>query len=383
MGEGGPSAPRASAMHSFFQPKAKRAKVEEGPKHQPESVMSWNVNGLLSVVADKVSSKPAQELRTFVKREMPDIIALQEVMFPAAEAIGGRKRSMLNGKGKVLEGQKAILERSFRDGGVFEDYTVRWSLSDKKYAGTALLLRKTVEKPVSVRFNLDVGADPTVHEDEGRVICAEFERFHLLITYTPNNGGKKVLDEKGAQTVSFAKRQEWDARVTAFVQHMANEHSKPLVYVGDLNCAHLDCDLSHPEFFRTTMASRFNAPDEADRGQPACTTNERLRFSAMLEAGKLVDIYRQLHPAPEGGAAVDRDAPIYTWRGVGEDAFAYGGKGMRIDHCLVSEGFVEQIQEVVVCGRGKGPSVRGEGFYGSDHCPMLTRLRPLGSAQSS
>ena len=94
----------------------------------------------------------------------------------------------------------------------------------------------------------------------------------------------------------------------------------------------------------------------------------------MLEAGKLVDMYRRLHPAPDEGDQVDRDAPIYTWRGVGEDAYAYGGKGMRIDHCLVSEAFVNQISDVTICGRGQGSQARGEGFYGSDHCPMFIKL---------
>jgi len=126
----------------------------------------------------------------------PDVVVLQEVMFPGAEVPGGgRDRSKLSGKGKTFEAQKAILERSFREGGVFENYTVKYSLSDKKYAGTALLVRKTVEKPISIRYNLDMGAEAGVHDEEGRVIFSEFDRFFLLMTYTPNNGGKKVVVE--------------------------------------------------------------------------------------------------------------------------------------------------------------------------------------------
>jgi len=117
--------------------------------------------------------------------ESPDILVLQEVMFPAAEVTGAaRKRSALSGKGKVLEAQKAVLERSFRDGGVFEDYTVKWSLSDRKYAGTALLIKKEVVRPTSIRYNLDISLDPDEHEEEGRVICATFEQFTLLMTCT-------------------------------------------------------------------------------------------------------------------------------------------------------------------------------------------------------
>jgi len=41
-------------------------------------------------------------------------------MFPAAEVAGSRKRSTLSSAKKDLAAQTAILERSFRDGGVFE-----------------------------------------------------------------------------------------------------------------------------------------------------------------------------------------------------------------------------------------------------------------------
>ena len=47
-----------------------------------------------------------------------------------------------------------------------------------------------------------------------------------MIPDTPNNSGKKVLDEKGVQEkdehgvpkLSFSKRQQWDAQVTKFVE---------------------------------------------------------------------------------------------------------------------------------------------------------------------
>lgn len=53
-------------MHSFFAPKAKKQKLDE-VKRQPESLITWNVNGMLSVVADK-SNKPVKELKDFVDR---------------------------------------------------------------------------------------------------------------------------------------------------------------------------------------------------------------------------------------------------------------------------------------------------------------------------
>ena len=50
----------------FSQPKAKKQKLDDS--RQPLSILTWNVNGLLSVVADSASKKPAQELRAFIKR---------------------------------------------------------------------------------------------------------------------------------------------------------------------------------------------------------------------------------------------------------------------------------------------------------------------------
>ena len=81
-----------------------------------------------------------------------------------------------------------------------------------------MLIHKSVETPSSLRYNIDVDGDAAKHDEEGRVICATFEHFVLLMTYTPNNGGKKVVNEQGVSTVSFAKRQDWDAQITKFVQ---------------------------------------------------------------------------------------------------------------------------------------------------------------------
>ena len=70
-----------------------------------------------------------------------------------------------------------------------------------------------------------------------------------------------------------------------------------------------------------------------NRGQPGCTPAERKRFAAMVEAGRLTDVYRSMAPAGR--------KPNFTWRGTpGRDvptAGRYYGKGMRIDHLLVSD----------------------------------------------
>lgn len=46
-------------------------------------------------------------------------------------------------------------------------------------------------------------------------------------------------------------------------------------------------------------------------------------------------------------------------------------QGMRIDYFLVTKGLADQVSEVKVFGRGKDR----QGFMGSDHCPVLLRLK--------
>lgn len=167
----------------------------------------------------------------------------------------------------------------------FDDYRVWWSLSDSKYAGTALFVKKQCQ-PKIVWFNVDRKGTISFysiyntylqclkcyfrtvncgylfifflpnytssrlslmklhysivtthivifhliisagkHEPDGRVILAEFETLILLNTYSPNNGWK---DEDS----SFKRRRKWDKRILEFVQNSSN---KPLIWCGDLN----------------------------------------------------------------------------------------------------------------------------------------------------
>ncbi len=162
--------------------------------------------------------------------------------------------------------------------------------------------------------------------------------------------------------------------------------AKPLVLCGDLNVAPEFRDVSHPTWFRCFRCSgalhppslnsipfcRENncqeAADPGDRGQPGFTANEQLRFAAIAAAGGLVDAYRMLHAAAAWQDCV-------TWRGAAGKDFAESGryynKGMRIDLFMLQAALRERVDDVEVCGSGANL----EGFLGSDHCPLLLRLR--------
>ncbi len=68
------------------------------------------------------------------------------------------------------------------------------SAEKKGYSGTAIL---TKQEPISVEYDMDIEE----HDQEGRVITAEFESFYLVTVYTPNSG---------SELKRLAYRQEWD-----------------------------------------------------------------------------------------------------------------------------------------------------------------------------
>lgn len=100
-------------------------------------------------------------------------------------------------------------------------------------------------------------------------------------------------------------------------------------------------------------------------GQPGCTDAERNRFEKIFEDGDLVDAYREL--------VGTEDKSGMTWRGIPSGKF--GGKGMRIDHCIVSKSFCSRVESVEISGHG----VDRIGFLGSDHCPLVVRVGEQGA----
>ncbi len=227
----------------------------------------------------------------------------------------------------------------------FAPYKAYFSLADTKYAGTAILLRiERLKEPKSVRFNFDGEGDE--HDKEGRVNIVEFDEFSILHTYVPNNGWGDS---------HFERRRKWDEKVKSFMSRA----EKPVIWVGDLNVAPADIDLSHPTVYRNaTKVEKGAKLDPKNVGQPGCTDAERERFQEILDAGSLVDVYRTLYPEKED----------FTWRGT--TTGMHGGRGMRIDHCIASKKLAERISEVDIIGYG----AERNGFMGSDHSPLLIKL---------
>ena len=239
-------------------------------------------------------------------------------------------------------------------------YRAYWSLAEKKYAGCALLVKRTCVQP-ALRFSLDDEAPPEQHDTEGRVILASFGSLNFLGTYVPNQGGSEE---------SFARRRAWDARVRRLLSSRAAGVPRPLVWGGDLNVAAGWEDVGpDPEWFRSKNGQGAQRAEE--RGQPGFTQAEQERFAELLQVGGLLDAHRELHPTPDW----QRDA---TWRGTPgappnpPEYGRYYGKGMRIDYVLIQRPLRARLLRTALLGHG----AQRHGFLGSDHCPLLLELAP-------
>lgn len=263
-------------------------------------IYSWNVNGIRAVLRKG-------DFQRFIAAHRPDVLCLQET--------------------KAERGQVEI---------DLPDYEEYWnSASTKGYSGTAILSR---QKPLSVtngfskavagKFKLvdSEGRDST---DEGRVITAEFARFHVVTVYTPN-----AKDDLSRLTL---RHEHWDK---AFLAHCkALEKRKPVIFCGDLNVAHTELDLANPK------------PNEGRKG---FTMEERAGFQAFLDAG-FVDTLR-MFKAGNGH---------YTWWSHFANARARN-VGWRIDYVLVSSALRRSV---------KAAQIHAD-VMGSDHCPVSITLRP-------
>ncbi|MGB5404955.1 MAG: exodeoxyribonuclease III [Robiginitalea sp.] len=251
-------------------------------------LISWNVNGIRAITRKNFFSD--------IEQLKPDILCLQEIK--ADEAT-------------VREQLKSLSE-----------YSIYVNPADKKgYSGTAILSKVPA---LSVATALD--DDPFV--PEGRVQCAEFDRFFLVNVYVPNSG-------QGLKRLEY--RQEWDA---AFLKYLMKlQAQKPVVLCGDMNVAHRPIDLKN---------------DKSNYNKTAGYTQIEIDAMDKLQESGLVDIYREQNP----------EKVVYTY-------WSYRFKarerntGWRIDYFLISPVLRPQIDTVTIYDQ----------VMGSDHCPIGLKLR--------
>lgn len=190
----------------------------------------------------------------------------------------------------------------------------------KGYSGTAIISKV---EPLSVQYDMGKAE----HDEEGRIICAEFEQFYLVTVYVPNSG---------SELLRLGYRQSWDADFLAYLK--ALESKKPVAVCGDFNVAHKAIDLARPKENYNKAAGFMQ--EEID-GMDAFTSNG------------LIDSWRAIHG----------DEVKYTWWSYRAGA---RGKniGWRIDYFLVSEHFLPKVKDATIHNE----------IMGSDHCPVGIEL---------
>lgn len=243
-------------------------------------LISWNVNGLRAVWNKGFAD--------FFNKINADIFCIQET--------------------KMQEGQMEI---------DFENYYKYFNSAIRKgYSGTAIF---TKIKPNNVTYGIGIEE----HDQEGRVITLEFDKFYMVNVYTPNSQ---------RELTRLEYRQHWEDDFKNYLLEL--DKTKPVILCGDLNVAHKEIDLKNPK------TNRRNA---------GFTDEEREKMTNLLEAG-FTDSFRYLYPDKEN---------CYTW-------WSYMMKareknvGWRIDYFLVSNKIKEKIQEAKI----------HSDIMGSDHCPV-------------
>ena len=243
-------------------------------------IISWNVNGIRSVLR--------KNFLDYLAAEQPDVLCLQET-----------------------KANPDDVEQLWP-----ATYTTFWNVAKKKgYSGTVIFTRP---RPIAVTRGINI----TEHDNEGRVLTAEYPDFFLVNVYVPNS--KRELTR-------LAYRQQWDRDFLQYLKQL--ERKKPVVFCGDLNVAHTEIDLANPK---------------SNVHNHGFTPEERAGFTAVVKAGFL-DTFREFET---GGGH-------YTWWSPFSGARARN-VGWRIDYVLISPALRPRLKRAFIHSQ----------ITGSDHCPV-------------
>ena len=243
-------------------------------------LISWNVNGIRACI-----SKGFNE---FFNKIDADILCVQET--------------------KLQEEQAENIN--------FDGYNRYINCAVKKgYSGTMVFSKV---KPINVTYGLGIQE----HDQEGRVITLEFDKFYFVCCYTPNS--KRDLER-------LDYRMTWEDEMRKYLKNL--ETSKPVVYCGDLNVAHEEIDLKNPK--TNHLSAGF-------------TDQEREKMTELLSEG-FIDTYRYLYP----------EKIEYSWWSYMRQA-REKNVGWRIDYFIVSNTLKDKILDAKIHTE----------VLGSDHCPI-------------
>lgn len=246
-------------------------------------MISWNVNGMRSILK--------KNFYDFIKQHNPDILCLQETRMGTEEVPVD-----------------------------LPDHKHYWYGAVKLgYSGTAIFSRY---EPLSITKGIGVEK----HDQEGRVLTAEFKNCYLVNIYTPNaQPDLKRLDY----------RMCWEYEFLEYLKNL--ETKKPVIVCGDLNVAHEEIDLARPK---------------ENVGSPGFTNEERECFRNLVAAG-FVDTFREFN----------KEGSHYTWWSY-RTAARKRNVGWRIDYFMISQSLRPHLRNASILAD----------TLGSDHCPVTAEF---------
>lgn len=246
-------------------------------------LVSWNVNGIRAIMK--------KDFPHAIQKINADILCFQET----------------KAQGEEVQNELAKLS----------GYHFEFNSAQRKgYSGVAIL-----SKQPPLRLWNDMGLDE--HDQEGRVISAEWPDFILVNVYTPNSG---------EGLVRLGYREQWDRAFKEYVLKLSQ--TKPVIICGDLNVAHQPIDIARPK-------ENYNK-------SAGYTQVEIDGFVELLELG-FVDTFRHLHPE-------DIAYTYWNYKFLARER----NVGWRIDYFLFMQSLMPRLRQAFVLGE----------FMGSDHCPV-------------
>ncbi|TKD08575.1 exodeoxyribonuclease III [Polyangium fumosum] len=199
-------------------------------------IVSWNVNGLRSVLG--------KGFCTWLAEERADIVGIQEVRAQEAQL------------GPCLESIGGAWLRAFS------------SAERPGYSGVGLLSRLPADR-------VTTSMKDAAFDAEGRVQIARFGRLTLANVYFPNGSGQNRDNSRIPFKLAFYRR-------LFDVLEPRKRRGDPILVMGDFNTAHREIDLARPK--ENVKTSGF-------------TSEEREELDRWIRAG-YVDTFRAFESGP-------------------------------------------------------------------------------------
>lgn len=268
---------------------------------KPYVVLSWNV--------DCYSNDVHMWLLSLVNTSRPDVIFLSET--------------------KKKTEDLALLFSAFTD------YNVIINAHDPpKWHGVAMLIRKDHSyQQIPIQMNIPTRSDSKGTEAAtGRLIAICLNKqMYIIGSYTPNSG-------RSDQIKLHYRTKIWDPAFFNLLDQF--RASGPTMWLGDINVALDDIDVSNPK----TMCK-----------YAGFTPEERANFRSLLQTGNWIDIWRHQHP----------NERTYTWCG----APPRPNYGLRLDNIVVSKSLLPNMMSTFVISDGVPVS--------ADHIMVGAYIKPF------